>query len=91
MSAHADNLNGFFLRRLFQAVNRFPDIPVRISDIVLVKREKAVDGQGDRRLKQFLSLSKRYTVLMFSERKRKITPPNARSLLLPMKPEEQTV
>ena len=24
--AHADNLDGFFLRRLFQAVNRFPDI-----------------------------------------------------------------
>ena len=50
--AHANNLDGFFLRRLFQAVNRFPDI-LPVCDFcpvlqylvpVLKQRHKAVDG-----------------------------------------------
>ena len=48
------NLNGFFLRRLFQAVDRFTQIlPVRdfcpmlqYLVPVLVKRHKAMDGQA---------------------------------------------
>ena len=49
-----DNLDGFFLRRFFQSVNRFPDI-LPVCDFcpvlqylvpVLVKRHKAVDGQA---------------------------------------------
>ena len=50
--AHADNLNCFFLRRLFQSIDRFAEIlpvcdfsPARLYLVpVLEKRDKAVDS-----------------------------------------------